>query len=130
MMQKKNLIDYRIQKAIQTLEEAKLLLDAGRYNASINRSYYACFYSVLTLLATKDLGASKHKGVRLLLNKEFVKNDFIDKEWYKFYATLSDYRHESDYKDYKEFSEDDAYKLFSKSEGFINMVKEKIKVLL
>jgi uncharacterized protein (UPF0332 family) len=40
---------------------------------AINRAYYAMFYALLALLATKQLGASKHSGALALLDREFVK---------------------------------------------------------
>lgn len=38
---KEELIKYRLQRAIDTLEDAKILADNQRWNSSINRLYYA-----------------------------------------------------------------------------------------
>jgi uncharacterized protein (UPF0332 family) len=72
-LESNDIIKYRIERAKNTLDEARILLEAGKYNATVNRVYYACFYAVLALLTTKNLSSAKHKGVRLLFNKEFVK---------------------------------------------------------
>ena len=37
-----DLINYRIARARETLEEARVLADTGHWNASVNRLYYAC----------------------------------------------------------------------------------------
>jgi methionine synthase I (cobalamin-dependent) len=42
-----------------SFDEAKLMLDAGRINAHVNRLYYACFYAVSALLLTRDFSTSK-----------------------------------------------------------------------
>ena len=39
------LIQYRIERAEETIEEASLLSKESHFNAAINRLYYACFYA-------------------------------------------------------------------------------------
>jgi uncharacterized protein (UPF0332 family) len=57
-----DLLRYRIAEAHETLREAQVLLDAEALRGATNRAYYAMFYAVLALLATKGLGTSKHGG--------------------------------------------------------------------
>lgn len=49
------LTQYRMKRADETLVEARILADAERWNASVNRLYYACFCtmpaSMLSLLS-------------------------------------------------------------------------------
>ena len=52
---KKALIDYRIERAYETLKEAKYNSDGGFYHAAVNRMYYACFYAVIALLLKYDI---------------------------------------------------------------------------
>ena len=42
------LIHYRLERAQESLDEARLLADAGRWNTCVNRLYYSCFYAVCT----------------------------------------------------------------------------------
>lgn len=44
------LISYRLERANETLKEAKLLTDNGFFNAAVNRLYYSCYYAVQALL--------------------------------------------------------------------------------
>ena len=37
------LISYRLQRAEDTLDEAKIMSDASHYNSAINRLYYAIY---------------------------------------------------------------------------------------
>lgn len=57
-----DLIQYRIARAKETLEEAGVLSSSGHWNACVNRLYYACFYAVSALLTKHDLSSSKHSG--------------------------------------------------------------------
>jgi uncharacterized protein (UPF0332 family) len=62
-----------MEQAHETLHEAEVLEDARAYRGAINRAYYAMFYGVLALLATKQLGSSKHSGAVAMFDREFVK---------------------------------------------------------
>lgn len=56
------LVKYRLLEATETLTEAEILRDAGSYRGAVNRAYYAMFYALLGLLATRQLVSSKHSG--------------------------------------------------------------------
>ena len=44
------LINYRLQRADETLEEARLMQNVAHWNTCANRLYYARFYAVSALL--------------------------------------------------------------------------------
>ena len=67
------LIHYRLERAQESLDEARLLADAGRWNTCVNRLYYSCFYAVSALLVRDGLSSSRHTGVRSLLNRHYVR---------------------------------------------------------
>ncbi len=71
----KELVSYRLQRARETLADARILADAGRWNPCVNRLYYACFYAVSALLVQEGLSSSKHTGLRSLFNRHFVKTN-------------------------------------------------------
>lgn len=93
------LVGYRLERARQTLEEAKLLLDAGHTNACVNRLYYACFYAVSALLLTQNLSTSKHSHARALLHRDYIKPGHVSKEMGDHYDLLFDSRQKGDYED-------------------------------
>lgn len=70
----RDLVHYRLQQAKESLNEAALLSEAGAYRGAVNRAYYAMFYALLALLATRGLGSSKHSGAIALFDREFVRN--------------------------------------------------------
>ena len=47
---KEELINYRISRAKDTLDDAQILADKGKWNSAINRLYYAAYYAVIALL--------------------------------------------------------------------------------
>ena len=117
-----DLVQYRLEKASKTLEDAKLLANAKRWNPCVNRLYYACFYAVSALLAQSDFGSSKHTGIRSLFNLNFVKTGKISKETAEIYNDLFDRRQEGDYADFVDFREDQVLPRITKVESFIQEI--------
>jgi hypothetical protein len=97
------LITFRIKRARESLEEAKILFEHGHFNTFVNRLYYACFYAVSGPLLSKGLSSAKHSGVRSLFHQNFVKPGLVDIECGHFYDRLFDNRKKSDYADLVSF---------------------------
>jgi len=70
----------RMKQARETLAEAKALYEQDYWRGTINRSYYAMFYAVLALAASKGVVISKHTHAVSFLDKEFVKKGIFPKE--------------------------------------------------
>ena len=118
----KDLIAYRLQKAHETLENARILAKADRWNTCVNRLYYACFYAVSALLATKGLASSKHSGIRSLFNRNYVKTGIVSKDLATIYNDLFERRQESDYVDFVDFQKPQVEPWISKAESFIERI--------
>ena len=69
---------YRIQRALETLEEADCLADNGHFSGAVNRLYYACYYIVSALLIYHDIEASSHAGVKSMFALKFIKTGIMD----------------------------------------------------
>jgi uncharacterized protein (UPF0332 family) len=82
-----DLVQYRLQRARETLEDARILATASRWNPCVNRLYYACFYAVSALLIQHGLFSSKHTGVRSLFNRHYVRTRKIPKELAPYLST-------------------------------------------
>lgn len=123
---KKTLIAYRLQRAHETLEEARLLLDAGHVNACVNRLYYACFYAVSALLMTRNMSTSKHTQLRSLLHRDYVKPGHIPAEMGKHFDLLFDSRQESDYVDLVVFDAKDVRPWFERTASFVDHVAQMV----
>jgi uncharacterized protein (UPF0332 family) len=116
------LIRYRLSRAKETLEEANELINSGHFYGGANRIYYACFYSVVALILTKNLSSSKHSGVLGLFNKNFVKTGKIPKEMGKFYSLMFDNRLESDYGELIEIEPDQIKQDLITAAEFIDLI--------
>ncbi|WP_030008082.1 HEPN domain-containing protein [Picosynechococcus sp. NKBG042902] len=120
------LVRYRLQEADETLREAKLLLEQSAFRGSINRSYYAMFYALLGLLATKGLGTSKHSGIISLFDREFVKTGIFRKELSKSLHRAFDERQANDYGEMLEPDLSLAEQLFQQAQVFVAEIKQQL----
>ena len=97
------LIAYRAERPREALQDARVLADSERWNACMNRLYYACFYAVSALLLRHGLSSSKHSGVRALFNRHLVKDGPVAKELAQVFNDLFERRQQADYVDYVQF---------------------------
>jgi len=116
------LIAYRIERAHGTFEEALLMQREGHWNACANRLYYACYYGVTALLASKGLSSSKHTGIKSFFNLHFVKPGIISIEDGRLYSRLFDARQEGDYVDFVSFEKDDVEPWIADVRSFLETV--------
>lgn len=103
--ERQTLIQYRLERAKETYQEAILMQSASHWNTCANRLYYACFYAVNALLVKLGYASSKHAGVRSLFNLHIVKTGLLGKKFGKLYNELFEARQEGDYVDFVEYDE-------------------------
>jgi uncharacterized protein (UPF0332 family) len=124
----KELIQYRMERARETLNTAQLLRDQSADTASIiNRAYYAMFYAALAILVTAGEETSKHSGVLALFDRHFVKTGVLPKEMGKFLHTAFDTRQTGDYEDKLEISRAMAEQIVKFAIQFVNSIEEKLR---
>lgn len=123
---KKALIEYRIERAYDTLKEAKYNSDGGFYNAAVNRMYYACFYAVIALLLKYDISAQTHQGARAMLGLHFVSKGRLSKEDGKTFYDLFEKRHR-DYDDFVFCDQEMVDELYPRAIRFVDDIKELLK---
>ena len=121
-----DVVRYRLSRAEETLEDARLLAEKKHGNAAVNRLYYACFYAVLALLIQSGLRSSKHTGVRSLLNAHFVKTGAVPKEMARIYSDLFERRQEGDYDDFVTFDPVDVQAWIVEAESFVRNISDLI----
>ncbi len=113
------LVSYRLQRARETLADARILADAGRWNPCVNRLYYACFYAVSALLIQEGLSSTKHTGLRSLFNRHFVKTNKVPKDKARIFNDLFERRQEGDYVDFVSFEESQVLPWLPEAEAFV-----------
>lgn len=120
------LVEYRLERAHSTLEEAGYMRNGNYYNAAINRLYYACFYAASALLIAKGIEASTHNGVKTMLSFHFVRTGLLDLEHGTTFSNLFEKRHSGDYEDFAYCDAALVDYLLPRAELFIQAVEKLI----
>ena len=123
----RTLVIYRLERARESLEEAKILLERGYANTYVNRLYYACFYAVSALLLTRGLSSAKHSGIRSLFHQNFVKSGLVDIELGQLYDRLFDNRQKGDYADLVRFDFNEVRHWYNEAHKFVETIENIIK---
>ena len=120
----RELITLRMEQATETLHEAHILLAEHAGRGAVNRAYYAMFYAVLAVLATKGLGSSKHSGTISLFDREFVKPGDLPKELSRALHMAFERRQQADYGELIQLEEPAATRGIEEAEMFIQKVRD------
>lgn len=123
------LVSYRLEQADESLKAGRVLLDQRLFRPSVNRSYYAMFYSVLALLTTRQEETSKHGRAIALFDKEFVKTGTFSKEFSRWLHEAFDLRQRSDYSPQFQATEEDARRTLSQATSFVAEIKTKLTAM-
>ena len=97
---KDQLIKYRVARARETVEDARIAVENNRLSAAENRIYYAVFYIVSALAIKNNFSTSKHGQLLGWFNKNYVKTGIVSPDFGKIYADAFANRQESDYQDF------------------------------
>ncbi|MEL7588712.1 MAG: HEPN domain-containing protein [Prolixibacteraceae bacterium] len=118
------LVRYRLQRARETLPEARTLIENSYYNAAVNRLYYACYYAVIALLAKHQISVQTHAGVKQMLGLHFTVTGMLPSKYSKFYTQLFNDRLTGDYDDFILYDKEALDDLYPKAEEFIGVIAE------
>ena len=83
---KNDLIQYRLEKAQSTFQEARVPATQGFWSGAANRLYYCCFYAVIAILAKDDITARTHNGVWSEFFKLYIKSGILEKKYSVLYS--------------------------------------------
>lgn len=121
------LVDHRLAQAQEALQDAKLLLDAGRHRAAANRMYYASFYGALAALLTKGLQYSKHSATIASFDRELIKPRILPREYSKALHRAFHERQQDDYLPFADIDPAELRQLFADVEMMVNGVHEYVR---
>jgi len=128
--EKKALSKYRLEKAERLLEDAGVLLKGGRWESSVNRSYYAALSAAKAVLILFGIDPKTHEGVKTMINKKLVLDGLIPKEYGKWFRNLLSEREDVDYADYITTDSSDAEEAYRNASLFTEKIKEVINSLI
>jgi uncharacterized protein (UPF0332 family) len=113
-----------IQKAEEFYEDAQYLFKGKRFEATVNRCYYAMFTSVQALLLSKNAFSKTHHGAQVKFNELFIKTQLLPMELGKILNEAFEKRQFGDYDVDAEISESDALKLLENARMFLDEIKK------
>lgn len=119
---RKDLVNYRLQRAKETLAEAEYIAAGNFFNAAVNRLYYAAYYAASALMIAHHITATTHSGVRSMLGLKFIKPGKLDQKYGKTFMSLFENRQSGDYEDFVYCDLDLYNKLKPQTEDFIAAV--------
>lgn len=114
----KDLSKYRYERSYEELENAKAMLENGKYKLALNRSYYSIFHGMRSVNVLDEFDSSKHSGVIAHFNQYHVKNGDFSKEASKIIRSSSEMREHADYEDFFVASRQDAEEQVQKAQTF------------
>ena len=121
---KSALIKYRIDRANETIIEAKEALELNHLILAVNRIYYACFYSVEALMLTRDFSTKNHGVLKGEFNKAFIHSGIIDKKYFEILNNAFKNRQTGDYGYFVKFSKDKVENSLLEAEKFVIKINE------
>lgn len=120
----KDLSKYRYERSSEELENAKAMLESGKFKLALNRSYYSIFHGMRAVNVLDEFDSSTHSGVIAHFNQYHVKTGDFSKEASKIIRTSSEMREHADYEDFFVASRQDAEEQVQKAQIFHNFITD------
>lgn len=89
-----------IEQAQQCLHSANVLVEIEDYKGAANRSYYAVFHAMRSVLALEQKDFAKHSGVSAYFRKTYIKTGIFPVELSDIITEAFEIRSDCDYDDY------------------------------
>ena len=121
------LLKYRYDRAVETLEVAKELFKNGKFKDANNRSYYAAYYAMRAVYTLQGKDFKKHKTLLAEFNKEFVASEIFPRTIGRKISMLALIREQSDYNDFYIASSAESQQQVEIAEELIELVAEYLK---
>lgn len=121
-----DLCKYRLEKAYECLKSAKLLQEAEDYMSAANRSYYAIFHAMRSVMALDGEDRKKHSGVVSYFQEHYIKTNIFEKEYSYIIKNAFLVRQESDYEDFCIISKSEAVEQIENAQKFVEAVNKYI----
>lgn len=118
----KAVVDYRLQRAGESLDAAKIMHKNRMDIFAMNRIYYAMFYAVQALLISEGVVFSKHGQVKGHFNRVYIKTGIFPLEMGRIYNRAFEYRQKFDYMDFAQPEEETVLQFIGYAKDFLSKV--------
>jgi len=112
---------------MEAYEDAIILANHNRWNACVNRLYYACFYMVSALAIQNEFESLTHSRLKTLFALHFIKTGKVSLEFGKLFSDLFDWRQKGDYNDHFDFDKDTIEPILPMVKSFLDLLLEMIE---
>lgn len=119
-----SLSKHRMDQAKQCIKSAKILVDADDYKGAANRSYYAVFHAIRSVLALEKRDFSKHSAVGAHFRKEYIKTGVFEVKLSDIITEAFEVRSDSDYDDYYAISKKEVEEQILNAEFFCKTIED------
>lgn len=116
------LINYRRQRAFETLDEINKLLNAKMLFLAMNRVYYAGFYIVNALALLDNFSSSKHHQLIGYFNKNYIHSGKIKTDIGEILNIAYKKRTSVDYHDFVTVTKEEIIGYYNKMKDFVKEV--------
>ena len=124
---RETLTNYRIDKAKKAEDDARFLIDNNKLHLAVNRIYYGAFHILSALALKYQFQTTSHQELIGWFNKEFVKEELIDRKYGRFVHKAYDKRSKADYADYVEFEKEEVLAMFNEMKDFLEKIEELLR---
>ena len=126
---RRDIVRYRLERAEDSIKEAKYTYDASMYNLATNRLYYTCFYAASALLIYDGVESSTHSGVKTQFSKLYILTDVFSRELGTILNVLFNLRYSTDYEDFINSDAATVTLYMPRVENFVQSIRDRINYL-
>ena len=127
--EKKALSTIRLDHAEECLNSAKALLEIEDYKGAANRSYYAIYHSMRSVLALDGIDMKRHSGTISEFRRLYIATEIFDISLSRIISQLFDIRTSSDYDDFYVISKSEVENQVKNAETFVSEVRQYLSKL-
>lgn len=127
--EKKALSAIRLDHAEECLNSAKALLEIEDYKGAANRSYYAIYHSMRSVLALDGIDMKRHSGTISEFRRLYIATEIFDISLSRIISQLFDIRTSSDYDDFYVISKSEVENQVKNAETFVSEVRQYLSKL-
>ena len=120
--------EMEIKKAKESLDEAKILFKAEKYDGAANRSYYAVFHAMNALLIHDGYRMKKHSGVISKFRELYIKTGIFDAGMSNQISDLFELRIDCDYDSVYTAEKADVEEQIINAESIITAVEKRLEI--
>ena len=122
------LVSLEIEKAEKTFSQASMCVENQMWDMLANRLYYSLFHAVSALFIRNKIQVGTHKGMVVMLGKEFVIKGVLTVDEAHTVSRLQQLREEGDYNCHIETTQAEIVPFVDKTKALIDKIKTLVVV--